>query len=281
MYILLVLIIFTIIFLIVNVYEITHFTITEYTIRTNKNVDETNFVVLSDLHCTEYGKNNERLTRYIGEAKCDFVVIAGDMVTGKKECDWSKTADLIKKISENNTVYYVNGNHEVRTRDYPEKYGDKYSVYKQYLEDSGVVFLENKSELYNNVAIFGYEIPKKYYAKGRKMELNVQDITETLGNAYREKYNILVAHNPRYMNDYLKWSPDLIISGHFHGGMVRLPYIGGVLSPQFDLFPHYSGGYYRSGDSDVVVSRGLGTHSIPVRIFNKPEMIKIKLQKKP
>ena len=91
-------------------------------------------------------------------------------------------------------------------------------------------------------------------------------------------YQILLAHNPAYVPVYKEWGADLILSGHLHGGVMRIPGIGGVIGPDFTIFPKYSGDIYREGDATIVVSKGLGVHSIPVRLFNPAELIVLEME---
>ena len=98
-------------------------------------------------------------------------------------------------------------------------------------------------------------------------------LEETLGPASKEKYQILLAHNPDYFENYAQWGADLVLSGHVHGGIMRLPLLGGVISPTLLLFPKYDGGLFKKGSSAMILSRGLGTHTLPIRIFNPGELI--------
>jgi predicted MPP superfamily phosphohydrolase len=97
-----------------------------------------------------------------------------------------------------------------------------------------------------------------------------------IGESSREDYQLLIAHNPLYIKNYAEWGADLVLSGHLHGGMMRLPGIGGVLSPQAKFFPKYDAGQYHYQKSQLIVSRGLGSHSIMPRIFNIPELVYVK-----
>lgn len=94
-----------------------------------------------------------------------------------------------------------------------------------------------------------------------------------------ESYKILLAHNPAYVDAYKKWGADLILCGHLHGGIVRVPGIGCIITPQFFLLPKYSGELTQEGDQTIVVSRGLGTHTVNLRLFNTSEVISLKLKK--
>ncbi len=265
--------------LVFNYYELTHFELNEYIIFNDKINTDAEFLILSDLHDNTYGKNNSKLLECINNAGSSNIIIAGDMITGKRNRDWDSTINFLLELAKNHNIYYVNGNHEYRTKIYPEYYGYKYQHYKEILEEAGVIFIENDSVRINNIIITGLEIDIRYYKKFKKSYINIEEIESYIGKKDDKAYNILVAHNPRYIDEYIKWNPDMIISGHFHGGVLRLPYVGGVISPQFDLFPKYSGGLYNIGKIVGIVSKGLGTHSIKIRLFNKPEVIKIKLQK--
>ena len=103
-------------------------------------------------------------------------------------------------------------------------------------------------------------------------------LKDELGNCEEDgAYHILLAHNPVYFKQYAAWGADLTLSGHLHGGIIRLPLIGGVITPQAKLFPRYSAGKYEIGEKWMIVSRGLGTHTIPIRFNNKPELSVIHL----
>lgn len=102
-------------------------------------------------------------------------------------------------------------------------------------------------------------------------------LEDTLGRMDTNYYNILLAHNPAYFEDYAKLHPDLVLSGHVHGGLVRLPFLGGVISPALKLFPKYDGGKFVQGDSTMILSRGLGIHSVEFRMWNPAELVVIEI----
>ena len=118
------------------------------------------------------------------------------------------------------------------------------------------------------------EIYQASYADYRQ-QLKDRGVSVTEDSVYR----ILLAHNPAYMNAYKGWGADLILSGHLHGGVMRLPGIGGVITPQAFLFPKYSGEMTKEGEQTIIVSRGLGTHTINIRLFNQPEVVSICLKR--
>ena len=93
-----------------------------------------------------------------------------------------------------------------------------------------------------------------------------------------EVFHILLAHNPVYFDTYAAWGADLTLSGHLHGGIIRIPGIGGLITPQAQLFPKYDRGLISVNGKYMVVSAGLGEHTVPIRIFNPPQLILITVE---
>lgn len=239
---------------------------------------------LSDLHNWKYGEHNERLLSAIENEHPDLILIGGDMLVGKKETPCDIALDLVRKLPSLCPVYYANGNHEQRMKEETEIYGNVYEVYKRKLEESGVIFLENASQRIKikdtDISISGLELPCSVYTKFQKAQITEQTISTMLGEP-DDYCTVLLAHNPAYMDAYLKWGADIVLSGHLHGGLIRLPLIGGAVTPQGFFFPKYSGEMTREGDQTVIVSRGLGTHTINIRFLNAPELISIQLDAEP
>ena len=267
--------------------EISTFQIIHYDIVSKKlNIltEEKKIVFLTDLHNNSYGKNNEKLLTAVKEQNPDLILIGGDMMVGKPDASTKVAEDFVGQLAKICPVYYANGNHEQRMKIYPEKFGTKYQEYKVLLEQSGVLFLENEHiDLMLDacpVQIHGLEIPREGYKKFRKTDVSLGQIEQRIGKADSSKYQILLAHNPIYADTYLKWGADLVLSGHLHGGIVRLPGLGGIITPQFRLFPKYSGELTVKNGKSVVVSKGLGTHTIKIRFLNPAELIVLHLQGK-
>lgn len=237
------------------------------------------FVMLSDLHNKRFGAHNERLLEKIDEYRPDGVLIAGDMVTSQVNADYGPAGELVEALAGKYPVYYANGNHEYRMKTESKRYGFGYDVYHRKLEDKGVVFLENGNVSLpeQGIRIFGVEIDRKYYGKLRRKPMPEDYLPALLGKARPGEYTILLAHNPDYFPEYASWGADLILSGHVHGGIMRLPWLGGVLSPALRLFPEYDGGLFEKGKSRMVLGRGLGSHTIPLRFFNPGELIVVSL----
>lgn len=260
--------------------ELKTFKVTHYQIRSaklKKSVEEKKIVFLSDLHNCVYGKENQKLLRAIAAEKPDLILAAGDMLVGKKGCSTEIAAQFMKRAAKIAPVYYGNGNHEQRMKEDEEYYESAYQNYKKELSEAGIVFLENNSLSLqwndNRITLSGLEIPLKYYEKFVRHKLSRENMEECIGRPAEDAYRILIAHNPVHAEAYAQWGADLILSGHLHGGIVRIPFSRGVITPQAMLFPKYSGGHYRVGNADLVVSKGLGTHTINIRLFNEAEVV--------
>ena len=269
--------------------ELHHFCVTEYNVSCPKLTglrDDATLVFLSDLHNCIYGRDNESLLQAVRNAGADLILIGGDMLVGKEDTGFQPALDLVKQLPEIAPVYYALGNHEGRMKEEPEDYGHAYEHFKAAAEEAGVHFLENETTRINcrgkDIDISGLELPVRTYRKFRKAAVTPETVADCLGrqgNPARRPFRILLAHNPAYMDAYLGWGADLVLSGHLHGGLVRIPGLGGIVTPQGFLFPKYSGEMTREGDRTVIVSRGLGTHTLNIRLFNMPELIVIRLKK--
>ncbi len=109
--------------------------------------------------------------------------------------------------------------------------------------------------------IYGIEIEREYYGKFKSVKMDVSYLEALLGKADPSRFSVLIAHNPDYFETYVKWGANLVVSGHVHGGLMRLPYLGGVISPAFKLFPVYDGGEFEKDGAVMILSRGLGTYT--------------------
>ncbi|MCI8293278.1 MAG: metallophosphoesterase [Hespellia sp.] len=278
----------SVVLLLLEIVRETHtFRITDYKISSEKLTglhQEKKVILLSDLHNRVYGKKNDTLLAAIRRANPDLILIAGDMLVGKKGESWEVAYDLVKQLPKICPVYYGYGNHEQRVLEHPGKYAthsvrdvSHFQEYKVRLQRHGVRFLENEStELVFDqcrIRISGLALPNSYYRKAKNRTLKPQEIIRFLGPSDSSCFQILIAHNPAFFEAYRTWGADLSVSGHLHGGIVRLPGIGGIISPQTFLFPRYSGELTREGDSYIAVSKGLGSHTINVRLLNEPEIV--------
>ena len=281
--ILIIVAVFIVYCLIEMIRELRDFRVTKYRIcsqKLNGIKREKKIIFLSDLHNRMYGEENERLLESIRNQHPDLILIGGDMLVRKDGNSYDKTVHFLAKLPGICPVYCANGNHEQKLKELPDKYEQSYEEYKKALTASGIHMLENASETVKleevPVKLSGLEILLGAYARFGKKELSLKEITDRIGE-HGDDYQILLAHHPGYMKEYLAYGADLILGGHYHGCVVQLPGIGGVISTNFTLFPKYSGGIYQEGEQTAVVSRGLGTHSVPLRLWNWPELIVLEL----
>lgn len=234
-------------------------------------------VLLSDLHNDSYGSANSRLLQAIRSEKPEAVFVTGDMLTATLEPQRDSALALMDQLTKEYPVYYVNGNHESKEKKRTADSADARESYSEAIRGYGVHLLENscvRTEIRRMpVTIWGLELPLDYYQRFRRLPLDAEQVAEFLGGPDEGRYNILLAHQPLYFDAYARWGADLTLSGHLHGGLVRLPYLGGVVSPQFSLFPRYDRGLYAKYGRKLVVSAGLGGHSVLVRVNNPPELV--------
>ncbi len=236
------------------------------------------FVFVSDLHNHEFGPDNLLLLQEIERLNPDAVLVGGDTMVGKADSPMDVALDFITALADRFPVYYANGNHEYRLRIYPEQYKDMYQRFLEVIHREGVHHLVNRS-IYTEfrgvpVAIHGFEADRKYYHRFKKADMPVSYLNDIFGRPDPDYYHILLAHNPDYIHTYLKWGADLTLSGHCHGGVMRLGEHYGLISPNMKLFyPYAHGLFYGENNNCMLVSAGLGEHTIPVRLFNPRELV--------
>lgn len=262
-------------------YDSNRFVINKYEVTDKRIKKGCRIVMLADLHNKCYGKNNERLLDAIRACEPDMIVVAGDIPTAKPNKSLDVAVSFMEELAKIYPVYYGNGNHEHRMKLYPQTYGDMAEKYEEALKKCGINRLVNEHTLLAEygIVVYGTEIDKRFYKRFHHQEMNDGYMESILGRCSREQYNILIAHNPDYFEQYAAWGADLVLSGHIHGGIVRIPFLNkGVASPTMHLFPEYSGGMYKKDKSTMILSRGLGMHTIFIRLFNPGEVSVVELK---
>lgn len=234
-----------------------------------ENMGEIKLLHLSDLHKKKFGRNYEKLLRKIPKEKFDCVCFTGDFIS-RTETEISHKLELMKKLLEIAPVYYVPGNHELDAGKIGEKLFEKLEEIGVFVLRNSVAALEKNNE---KIFIYGLESEKKYYVNQDGSYSHLPKINEQyLKNVLPEKqegFSLLLAHSPFDFEYYSKWGADLVLSGHVHGGAVRIPFTKiGVLSPERKFFPKYSAGLCFLDNSVMEVSRGLGK----LRLFNNSEI---------
>ncbi len=267
-------------FLIVNIRDMNRFVVREYTFTSDKVTKEATFAFLSDLHDKSYGKDNIKLLNAIEKTKPDALLVGGDMIVATPGKENKKAKAFMQTLAVRYTIFHGMGNHEYRSDLYRDEYGNMYDEYSKPLLEKGVKFLRNEAVVLEdcNIEIRGVEIDRKYYKRFTVRHMEDAYIEEILGANNGNRYEILLAHNPDYFKQYAAYGADLTLSGHVHGGIIRMPWLGGIASPAVRFFPKYNGGLYQKDKAAMVVSCGLGTHTLPMRIFNPAELIVIHIK---
>ena len=230
-------------------------------------------VQISDLHNKEFGKDQGRLLQKVKAISPDIIVVTGDLVDRRKY-DLDTAIAFIKGAMEIAPVYFVSGNHEAWSGDYKNISQSLLSCGVKILDDNKVKFIKNEA----NIEILGLSDPDfatSNYMEGTKSSKLKEQLMVLSDDSV---FQILLSHRPELIDVYANENIDLIFSGHAHGGQIRIPFIGGLVAPDQGLFPKYTSGTYTQNQSTLVVSRGLGNSIIPVRIFNRPEIVVVTLQ---
>ena len=264
-------------------YERGHFVTEELVFSSSKIKEPAVLVFLSDLHDNTFGEKNEKLLKEIKRIHPDAVLIGGDtMVTKPGRADLSRTKELLQGISRLSCpVFYANGNHEQRMQRDRGVYGSMYDEFRKLLEEYQVNYLQNKTVQWrDDIAVSGVDIAWKYYQDFHPDSMVPSYLARRLGKAESERFQILLAQSPLFFDAYAGWGADLSLAGHFHGGTIRLPGRGGVMTPQYQFFHPFCGGVFEQNGRWMLVSRGLGTHSINIRIGNRPQLAVIRLEPK-
>lgn len=222
---------------------------------------------ISDLHNEEFGGGNGRLLSLLEEARPDVIVITGDLVDSRRT-DVDVALEFARGAVEIAPVYYVTGNHESRI---PEEFW----LLERGLEQLGVHVLRGEGALLTRegaaLALMGVDDPTFWKEDASRWP---ELLEEELGKLREEgRYSILLIHRPELFEACARAGMNLVFSGHAHGGQVRLPVVGGVIAPNQGFFPKYDGGLYTLGEARMVVSRGLGSSIVPLRVNNPPEIV--------
>ena len=255
------------------------FVVREYTVTSDKLERDHDYIYISDLHCKSYGKNNCKLLKAVDGISAEAILLGGDMVTSKPGKEIDTPADLVAELCRRKPVYYSEGNHEQKIKLFTDRFGDMYERYVKKLDAIPIKILDNEKVVLDDIDLYALSIPRIYYERKQKLNFKSEDVKRFLGEPDGERFSLLLAHNPEYFKGYAEWKPDLVLSGHNHGGIATLPFVGGVISPRFKLFPHYDGGLFEEYGSKMILGRGIGSHTIPFRFLNPGELIVIHLKK--
>ncbi len=278
--IILILVIIALVVIIRVCYELNTLQLVNYKIESDKlsNDEHKRIVFISDLHSRKYGNNNEKLIQIIKEQYPDYIFIGGDMVVASKGKDDKNVIDLLNNLGKITAVYFAFGNHEKRLEVTPEKFANRIDLLKESLLNNKIYLLQNSTiSLSDDIDLSGLDIDFKYYKKFNTPTYTFENLKNNIDSLNMDKFNILLAHSPKYFELYSKLGADLILSGHYHGGGIGLGVNKGLISPQFCLFPKYCKGKFTLNNSDMIVTSGCGSHKVNLRLNNKPEVMVIDL----
>lgn len=247
-------------------------TTTEITLSSDqipRSFDGFRILQISDLHNHRFGKNQSRLLQAIESADADLILVTGDTID-RRRFNLDPVEELVANFPLTPT-YYVSGNHEIWSGQYDQVRSVMDAGSWHCLDNTTARITKNKDTL----QLIGLMDPASRIqgdieAYARK-HLDAFSVTDT-------QFTILLAHRPNPFQIYAQYPIDLVFSGHAHGGQFRLPFLGGLIAPDQGLFPEYTAGMHSLGQSSMVVSRGLGNSIIPLRLFNRPELLVVTLK---
>lgn len=216
---------------------------------------------LSDLHGRSFGKNNVRLLRTLQKTRPDMICICGDLFDEKT--DLTMLEPLLTGLTDIAPVYYVTGNHEWQVKNLRELL--------QKMRAWGVTVLENEERVLfrggAEMVVAGVHDPCGPYDMKTPAAL-VRELRSARGN----DFILMLSHRNDELAMWSQLGVQLVLSGHCHGGVVRLPFVGGVFGTRRELFPEYDAGVYRQDGTTLFVSRGLGYTNVHFRLFNRPHV---------
>ncbi len=243
--------------------------ITNYTFKNKLVPEEFNgfkIVQLSDLHCKEFGKHNSRLLNNVKKLNPDIIVLTGDVVD-YKVMNMKMVESLAEQLPKIAPVYYITGNHE---------------HWAELVKDMEVIMVENKIKVLDNDRVKIKRGGAKLYLSGiadpEGFKSNSGFVKKLRKLRKNKELNILLSHRAERFQQYVDTEYDLVLTGHAHGGQFRIPFVGGVVSPNQGYFPKYTKGVHVEDGTSMVISRGLGNSVIPFRVFNRPEIVMITLE---
>ncbi len=229
-------------------------------------------VVIADLHSRLWGEDQQPLLNRIAAQQPDIIALAGDIADDAEPLIGAQR--FLEGVSEIAPAYYVSGNHEW--------WSGAYDEIKTMIEGYGVTVISNEREYVTvngvNLCLCGIDDPEVFEYTEDPELLSIRSEPELLRRRFSDldsnTYNVLLAHRPELIETYLQYPFDLILSGHTHGGQVRILLIlNGLFAPDQGYFPRYAGGRYDFGSRTLIVSRGVGAGNNLPRIFDPPEVV--------
>ncbi|PGO30133.1 phosphoesterase [Bacillus cereus] len=227
---------------------------------------------ISDLHNKKFGDNQDVLIQKVKSINPDIIAITGDLIDSKSY-DAEISMQVIRELVKEYPVYFVTGNHE--------KWSGKYNSLEKKLKKQHVTVLRNEHVIIqkggHEINLLGIDDPEFNTGDIDEGSIVKDAIVKAKIETQPDRYNVLLSHRPEFLEEYAEEKVDLVLSGHAHGGQVRLPFIGGLVAPNQGILPKYTAGLYEQQNTSMIVSRGLGNSIIPQRVFNRPEIVVVQL----
>lgn len=260
--ILITLVFIVILFSVYNYIQISKHYINKLKLTSSKLNEPLRITQITDFHSNQNINLND-LFEDVKAFNPHIIMLTGDIIDSKTR-DFTYAERILKNSKAiTNNVYFVNGNHELLNKDY--------SKFQYLLEQNGITILDDSSRILdidnNRIKVIG----ASFYA-------NENDYRDLFKDINPQEYNILLSHSPNRPIKYLDEDTDLILSGHTHGGQVRLPLIGGIIAPGQGAFPKYDKGIYQIGNTTLYIDSGLGNSVYPIRMFNRVQITNIDIE---
>lgn len=249
---------------------------TNYTLSSKRlpaSFDGYKIIQLSDLHDAVFGEKHGDIVKEVVKIAPDAIYITGDFID-RNRYDLEQSLLLVDAIKDVAPIYYVTGNHEISINDVDR--------IKNSLQELGVHILTDEMKILSSLegekmSIGGIEDPLS--STGDEQVAVERAVEKAFEGVPQEMFKILLSHRPEYFDVYVRNDIDVTFSGHAHGGQVRIPGIGGMVSPGQGIFPKLTSGIHEKEGSQLVVSRGIGNSLFPIRIFNQPEIVVVTFRK--
>ena len=297
--------IYIIIYLISKI-ECKLYKISTFDIINDKNSDKIKLVFLSDFHNKKFKNDYKYLIEKIISINPDYIVLGGDFIDFSTfqsyihNAKYKKTLDFFENLSKKcnelfndknynlKGIYFGFGNHELRLKNVKddEKLNEVYDLLIKTLNKLNIAILDDDThDLTNGITISGLNLYEGYYRnifdkKIKYEHIDREIIDKHFNSIDKDKFNIMAFHKPDFCEDFIDYGFDLVLSGHNHGGLIKFPIIGSILSPDLVLFPKYNVGIYEYKNKHVIVSAGIGEHFIKIRVNNRPEICVININGK-
>ena len=240
-----------------------------YTVASPKLTAEVRLAVVTDFHSSD---NADDVVAMVASCAPDAVLLVGDLFDDDTQNrPTERTLSLMRQLSAQYPCYYVSGNHEAWT-------GEMDALYQQ-TEEAGVTVLRMSSGVLTvrgqRIALCG--IPDPYEMVFSGAPDTEEQLRQALEDVDSADFTVLLAHRPELLTKYAQFPLDLVVSGHAHGGQVRIPgVLNGLYAPNQGWFPKLAGGAYTQDGTTLIVSRGLAVRTRLPRIFNRPEVVLVR-----